>query len=290
MEKLDSILSSLHFNCNIKGVWYVVQWSPSLITDERINIGVIFKDNQSQEVSVQMLDYFERAKSLYSKNVKFNLELACNVARELVLNGSDIDSTNLTSQLVVIKKGFAQGKSHSEVLSSLYGQVVTMSKPIVKRNKSNFISKSRDTIYNEIKDDLKINLSLDYELHVPDNPYQQINEHGFNQTIYIPYKKNNGVATLISTVYSDVQRVKCNLFDGYRDVDVALNNKTTKNNAIFLILPDNNLSRSNKIEVENEIDKFYWLIKRHNIYVGSHVRPNDLANDISDWCLNDKVA
>lgn len=286
MKKLNDILNSTPRVTSVSGSWYQFQWTPDISTGEKLNIGVGFKE-QSGEFSVQMLDYYERINCFYGKGMQFQLELACNVARELVFKKELTNSYNLTPQITLKKIGFAQGKDVTEVLSNLYKNTIPLGKKVRKTPKNRFIPTSRDSVYNSIKEKLKANLDIAYSLHVPENPYLTINEGKIIHNLFLPYKKNNGIATLVSTAYSDIQRVKCNLFDGYRDIGLGSNHLKTNNNAVFFILPDDSLKKETQIEIENELDKFIWLLKPHNFHVGPHVEINSLADDISNWCNTD---
>ncbi|EGR4177502.1 hypothetical protein EXA23_14150 [Vibrio cincinnatiensis] len=283
MDTLNDILNSTTRVTNVSGNWYQFQWTPDISTGETLNIGVGFKE-QSGEFSLQMLDYYERINCFYGKEMQFQLELACNIARELVFKKELNDTQNLTPQITLKRIGFAQGRDVAEVLNNLYKNTIPLGKKVRKAATNRFSSTSRDHVYNSLKEKLKANLDVAYSLHVPENPYQTVSEGNVIHNLFLPYKKTNGVATLVSTAYSDVQRVKCNLFDGYRDIDIASNHLKTKENAVFLMLPDDSLKRDAQIEIENELDKFIWLLKPHNFHVGSHVKIDSLADEIAEWC------
>lgn len=285
MKALNDILNSKKNESKISGNWYLFQWIPDISCGEKLNIGVGFRDF-SGEFSILMLDYYDRINCLYGKEMQFQLELACNVARELAFH-KEIDSdTELTPQIRLEKKGFAQGSNASEILKDIFVNVVPLSKKIRQRSNVRFSSTSRDSLYNSMKSRLRINLDLDYSFHVPENPYMTVKSDSGVQSLYLPFKNKNGFATLVSTAYSDIQRVKCNLFDGYRDIDIASNHLDTKNNAVFLMLPDNSLKRETQIEIENELDKFIWMLKPHKFFISSRMDSIGLADDISDWCKN----
>jgi hypothetical protein len=280
MDRLDQILANKRASPSVQGEWYAIQWTPDISSKETLNIGVAYKDSLG-EVSVKMLDYYERIACLYSKDMIFQLELACEVSRSLILNNGIVD--NLTHQIKCENRGFAQGKNSSDVLDQLYNSVITLGKRVRSLQPRSFSSISRDSLYNNLKNLLKQNLDLDYAKHVPENPYEIIaNQH----EIYLPYRKHDGVATLATAAYSDVQRVKCNLFEGYRDLDVATQYHRPKNSAIFLLLPGDGLNKDKQNEIDNELDKFTWHLNQHNIKVNSHISQESLAEDISNWCLS----
>jgi hypothetical protein len=280
MDRLDQILVNKQTSSLVQGEWYAIQWTPDISSKETLNIGVAYKDSLG-EVSIKMLDYFERIACLYSKDMIFQLELACEVSRSLILKKGL--AQELTHQIKCDLRGFAQGKTASDVVDQLYDSVITLGKKVRTHQPRSFSSVSRDSLYNNLRVLLKQNLSLDYSKHVPENPFETItNQH----EIYLPYRKNNGVATLATAAYADIQRVKCNLFEGYRDLDVATQYHHPKSSAFFLLLPGDELKKDKLIEIENELDKFTWHLNQHNIKVYSHVSQDNLGEDISNWCLS----
>jgi hypothetical protein len=104
--------------------------------------------------------------------------------------------------------------------------------------------------------------------------------------IYLPFQREDGVATLVSTVYSDIQRVKGNLFDGYRHIDIARTKANKNDNAVFILLPDAGLKKSTQIDIENQVDDFAWLLQQHKIKVEANVNKSNLATDIANWCTH----
>ncbi len=282
MDKLNQLLSEKQKQPNVSGQWFAIQWTPDIATAERLNIGVGFID-QGGEISISLLDYFDRIACLYSKDMVFQLSLACDVSRELILK-KKISDGYLTPQIRCRTGGFAQGRSASEVLSTLYNSIIPLGNKFKATRNKNFTSTSRDALYNSLKNTLKMNLDMDFNYHVPENPYQEISDESRKQLVYLPFRKNDGIATLVSADYSDPQRVKCNIYDGYRDIDVAFQKLKSKSKAIFVLLPDDSLKLEHKNSIENELDQFVWFMNKHNVFVESHVTPTNLADEISTWC------
>lgn len=287
MDKLNQLLSVQQNKPNLSGQWFAIQWTPEISTAERLNIGVGFVE-QNGTISVSLLDYFERIACLYSKDMIFQLSLACDISREIILNRK-VSEGYLTPKIQCTLGGFAQGRNTTEILSQLYKSMVPLGNKIKTPRNKNFSSTSRDTLYNNLRDTLKTNLEMDFHYHVPEDPYQEINDANRKQLVYLPFRKHDGIATLVSAVYSDPQRVKCNIYDGYRDIDIAYQNLKSKSKAIFVLLPDDSLKLEHKNSIENELDKFSWFMNKHNVYIESHTSPVNLANEISIWC-KDKAA
>jgi hypothetical protein len=285
--QLNKLLKKENSNGNlVKGNSYIVQWTPNIITKEKINIGVVFEEFNNSRKVIKMINTYERISYMYSKKISFNLDIACELSEHHIRNNR-LESKNLTEQINITKLGFTQGNNHNEIISNLYKNLIPLGIKLKDRKKNTLVTKSRETIFKELNNDLKIHLSLDYEKHVPVNNYLTVDEN----IAYLPFKKENGAGTLVSTIYVDNQRVKCNLFDGYQDIEIAKNIKENKDNAIFIALPKwNGESSKEKIIIENELDKFYWITKKRNIFVESNSNLKELSQKISNWCLDGIVA
>lgn len=283
MENLEKMLSASKQGLAIRGRWFVVQWTPNIASGEVLNIGVgLLCDDAT--VQVQMLDYYDRVSCLFSKDYSAQVELTCNVAREIILTSQELP-IDISPQIKCAIRGRVQGSNAGEILNKLYDSIITLGVKVKRNPSKRFNPSSRDSIYNSMRDKLKTNLEINFSNHVPENPYLVVEGY----SVYVPFKKDTGVATLVSAAYSDVQRVKSNLFEGLSDLDMASEKyKHFLNNGIFLLMPDESLKEESKTQIENQIDKFYWIMKQHKIYCESHTSVEYLADYISEWCL--KVA
>ncbi|TOL62830.1 hypothetical protein CGH93_23330, partial [Vibrio parahaemolyticus] len=159
---------------------------------------------------------------------------------------------------------------------------VTLGRKPRTRTPRKFSTKSREKVYNQLRDKLKENLALEYSNFIPENPYKTVDK----LELYLPFRsKSGGAATLASTAYTSPQRIKCNMYEAFRDVDIARSQLFAKEQAIFMLLPGEGLSNSQQIAAENELDEFIWFAKKHNIYVGTHAENHGLADEITEWCV-----
>ncbi len=282
MNDLDKLLLDCQKRNHTEGNWFIVQWTPDLASDEKLNIGVGIT-LKNGDVSIRMLDYFERIKCLYDQKMIFNVQLACEVSREVILKEQSV-AAKIGPQISICDKGFAQGQNIDEVLSELYKTAIPLGRKIRKKVESRFSSISRDVTYNKLKDILKEKMGMKFQEHVPENPYQTVVDGNVSHSLYLPYRKDKAVATLSSGAYSDSNRVKCNLYDGYRDIDVAHGLPDVKSSAIFILLPGDELKKDQRLLVENELDTFSWYMKKRNVYIGSHISIDSLGDEISNWC------
>lgn len=273
---------------NVKGEWSVIQWTPDHAAGEKYNIGVAFRDFNSQEISVSMLDYFERIKCLYDEAMIFHVQLACDVAREMLLRRHSIDKP-IGSNISFQQRGFAQGEDTAQLLSQLYKTAVPLARKIRVSGARAFTTRSRDHVHSALRDNLKHRPDFDFRHYAPVDPYHYIQDGLVSHRLYLPFRKDNAVATLASAAYVEPQRVKCNLYDGWRDLDVAKTNMDIKESAIFFLLPGDGLKRTQKDSIDNEIDTFVWHMKKTGVHLGYQTDLDKLSDEVEEWCMK-KVA
>lgn len=292
MDTLDSIFSPSNQQELVSGQWSVARWVPDIATGEVLNIGVIVLTSDGQH-ELRMLDDYERLSCLFnSKNAAFHAELACKVAKEY-LSSSPNFTGSISPTLHIESRGFAQGKTLEAIINRLYASVVTLGKPRQKpQRKQKFQSISIDSAYSSIKEKLKKSLQIDYESHVPQNPYHTISDSFGTEKIYLPFMrdKNKQAASLATAAYADSYRVKSYLYDGFRNVETALNKNIIDEGALFIVLPGEGLDKETDERIHDELTTFYSFTKRHGIYIESS---NDIAlltSSINSWCQNKEVA
>ena len=287
MNMLDNLLQEKHLSANIQGEWFTVQWRPDIATSEILNIGVVIRD-RAGEISLRMLDNFERVKCLYSEDALFNAELACKVAREYILSVKRLDIV-IGESIHIKSNGFFQGVNAETVINRLFDTVVTLARVQNKKNLNKFSPVDRDGLYTGLKERLKEKLQLEYSLHCPVNPFINIDREGVNHSIFLPFKKTDGIATLASAVYSDSNRVKCNLYDAQRDIELARYELKTSKSAIFFLTSSGGLSETKQAQIDEVVDTFSWYMKSKKVYIGAHSSPIELAGEITEWCKS-KIA
>ncbi|WP_339349884.1 hypothetical protein [uncultured Alteromonas sp.] len=287
MNTLNELLSKEKISGQAEGESYVIQWTPDVYARETLNIGICFKNMATGEFSLKLLNYFERIHCLYGKEAEFNLKLACEVAGELLEKRSRQNNGNLTDQIRCVKTGYAQGSSTKEILAKLFFDLVPLGRVPKKASTKRFNATTRDSLYKSLIPTLKETLDIEFSKYVPENPHQSISLPMGKRDVYVPFKKRTGIATLVSTSYSDVQKVKCNLFEGYQDIEMAASALPRDNNAVFILMPTSASQLETEVlhKIENQIDEFVWQLQRHKIQVEPHTNHSDLANYISDWCL-----
>lgn len=266
------------------GDWICVQWAPDVGAGEWLNIGVALC-NQYGSMHLKMLDQFDRLTCLYGDTILFHVQLACDVAYEMVMKHQSAD-IDLGPQLRLVKKGSAQGQSESEILGNLYRDVVPLGRPRkAQRAQREFAHKSREDAHVELQTLLKNRLHLDYSRYVRDNPYL---ESKSGPSLFMPFQRENGVATLASAAYADSLRVRCNLYEAHGEMEVALNERPdVHQGALFVVLPGGGLKAEQRKAVYAAVERVEWIAASASPSIPVHKAKNlnTMSDEIVEWCM-----
>lgn len=283
MINFESLINETSEKPETSGEWFAIQWTPDLATGEKLNIGVCYRDNFGNSY-VQVLDYFERINCLYSHSAVLHLRLACEVAKEAVMLNQHIETTCING-ISFISKGFAQGKSVDDILSSLFSNVVPLAIRKSKSKERAYYPISRERLYNIMDDHLKN--TLDYEEYfgmVQPTPVKRVSLGNQIQSLFLPYTAGRSIGTIASAAYADENTAKCHLYDAQRDISLALGNFPEYNSgAVFILSPNNDLKVEKRDQVDLEIDKFCWYLKTLSVYTEVDSEPLLLADKAAYW-------
>lgn len=283
MIDFSSILEEHSNKPVVSGEWFTIQWEPDIASGEKLNIGVAFRE-MSGESFVQVLDYYERIKCLYTQSAVYHLSLACEVAKEIALT-NQISNTNKICGVSFISNGYAQGDSADEIISSIFSNIVPLAVKYEKNREKAYYPVSRERLYTIINSQLKTKLEYDeYFNMVEPAAIKRVNLGNQTQSLFLPYKARNSIATIASAAYADENTAKCHLYDAQRDVSLAVNNfDEFDSGAIFILSPSDDLKIEKRDQVDSEIDKFCWYLKTQSIYTQVDNNPESLADKAAAW-------
>jgi len=267
----------------LTGRWFTAKWIPDPGSGELLNIGVGFVADGG-ELSMKFAEDFTRLACLYDEGLaEFHAKLACQMAFE-ILSEDTSRRGKLTDNLIIEDRGYAQCADADLFVKQLFDDLVTIARPKTADRKQPFTSIALETAYNRIKHDLKIALGIHHAEHCPSDPYQTVNDKFGAERLYLPFRKSTSVATLTTAAYANPYRVKSNLYDGFRSVEIALQKKIAGAGAMFVVLPGDGLDAKMKTEIENEIDQVYAFTRRHHIHIESDVDVGMLGARVAEWC------
>lgn len=286
MIDFSSILEEHSNKPVVSGEWFTIQWTPDIASGEKLNIGVAFRE-MSGESFVQVLDYYERIKCLYSQSAVYHLSLACEVAKEIALT-NQISSVSNFFGVSFVSNGYAQGESADDIISTIYSNIVPLAIRHEKNREKAYYPVSRERLYTLVNSHLKTKLKYEeYFKMVEPTAIKRVSLGNQMQSLFLPYKAGNSIATISSAAYADENTAKCHLYDAQRDVSLAVKNfNEFDSGAIFILSPSNELKIQKRDQVDSEIDKFCWYLKTQSIYTEVDSDPEVLADKAVNWYRN----
>lgn len=283
MINFESLINDFSDKPASSGEWFTIQWTPDFATGEKLNIGVCFRDNLGCSYA-QVLEYFDRINCLYSQSAVLHLRLACEVAKEAVML-NQYTETAYMSGITFVPKGFAQGKSPDDILSSLFLNVVPLAIRKSKPKEKAYNPISRERLYTIMDNHLKNSLEYDeYFSMAEPTPVKRVSLGSQIQSLFLPYTAGRSIGTIASAAYADENTAKCHLYDAQRDISLALGNfNEYQSGAIFILSPNNDLKVEKRDQVDSEIDKFCWYLKTLSVFTEVDSEPVLLADKAAYW-------
>lgn len=270
----------------VQGTWYRIQWTPDVDARERLNIGIAFVDSEGNRY-VQTIDEFARLRCLYGQEALFHAQLACQVAQELVKDEQHFDKLDM-QQLFFMEGDFAQGESVIQILDRLVSDLVPLgiSSPRTSRHVPVRREAASRNVYEALAQRLGRNTALKY---MPEQPTIKT-DGGFK--IYLPFRRETGskhvgsAATLVSADFTKPEKVQSELFVGYRDISVALNENLFSQGEIFILRPNKESMRKDALKyAEEETNNFVHYLKSMRIPFQQGDNSKEITERVEEWCL-----
>lgn len=273
---------------SVSGNWYLARWVPDAAIGEQLNIGVCFV-GQSGESEFRVLDSFERVACLYSStNATFHAHLACEVA-EAIFSEPEKSLEVHYPNLCIEKQGFAQGETAASIVDRLFSSVIPLAVPKTVKAAPRFNSVSRKKAANDIKKYLRQILSIQSDLYIPQSSSREINDEFGKTAVFLPFirpsKNGKGAAaSMASAMYSDIWHAKSSLYEGLKDVEIALNANIISEGALAVMMPSKELSK-NPQEALDEYASFENYAKRSGIPLLSGSSIESTGERVRSWML-----
>lgn len=261
---------------SVKGLWFLIQWSPDDYSMERFNIGVAFQsDSGEREVklcnSPKMLSYW------YGQDLTKQLSLIRKVATHTFKNqfSKNVASTYFSENGVHYQPmGFAQGDIIENILNLLYRDAVVMGRRAHDTVREAYTTTRR--VITLVKDALSEIDGL--SAIMPDDPMIETRS-GIAVKVPIQYKNNAG--TIVSADYGTSESVENELLRSFRDVDLIIGDDEFGNVNSFLLLPTSQKRDSKKID--DLVGDYISSLKTKGVVTLTAHQPLSLAREIDDW-------
>lgn len=259
----------------VKGVWFLIQWSPDDYSQERFNIGVAFS-SESGDKQAKFTKTFKQLSNWYGSNLTKQGEMVIKLAshmfnekkRENIIHGF------VENSIHYVPMGMAQGESIENIISMLFRDVVPMAHDRLNNSRASYTTTRN--IITVVRDALSKNEAL--RGIMPENPMIET-VSGISVKVPIQFRSNAG--TIVSADYATSDTVENELLRSFRDIDLLLNGNEFDHVNSFLLLPASNKGEAGKIS--NLIGDYTSSLKSKGVETISAHQPSSLVNKIDGW-------
>jgi len=275
IQELLALSKEKEKNQLVKGVWFLIQWSPDDYSQERFNIGVAFSSERGEK-QLKFTRSFKELSDWYGVNLTKQGEMVTKIATHM-FNGKSVDKIIggfFENGIHYVPMGMAQGESIEKIMNVLFKDVVPMA-----HEKKNGTRASYTTTRNIITV-VREAISKDSILKdiMPENPMVETMS-GISVKVPIQFRSNAG--TIVSADYATSDTVENELLRSFRDIDLILNGNEFDTVNSFLLLPATTKGQSNKIG--DLIGDYKSSLKSKGVETISAHQPSSLVNKIDGW-------
>lgn len=280
MMDLKELIRSKQIDKNIvKGMWYLIQWSPDSYSRELFNIGVGFISNCGKKSCV-FTNNFKGLSIWYGSDIERQADIIKNVAK-ITFESLELKDCYFENNIKYDPMGFAQGASSKEILNRLFKEVVFVGREKKVTNRTSYTTTKR--VISLVKDNLSSFDDIDAGLFMPENPMIETSS-GIPVNIPIQYENNAG--TIISADFGTPDTVENELLRSYRDIDLIKRNNEFDNVNSFILAPGSVKNEKNKRIINNLIGDYKSSLSAKGITTFSSENLVGLTTNIHEWFLN----
>ncbi|MEQ3658638.1 MAG: hypothetical protein ABNH21_06750 [Glaciecola sp.] len=286
MDTLDNIFQDTD-RPKIVGQWSKLVWEPDPTTQEKLNIGVIFCENETEKSYFKMLETFNRLECLYDEQATQSLKYIVKQIKSFEGIQQLIES-NPFSNITISEPLTASGDEVDQISNDIFKSVVTLARPKNQKEKSTYSGFTQESLVKYVSNmclkSLDAYVYKEYFHTESDYVFFDDNKHFLNIPVYGPK-----IASIASCAYSTKASAEVKLKDAFIELSVAgsLQENKNKPKRIFALFPDDNLKlidRKSYDEIFNMIDELEWKAKKNNIILEGQDDIDVVAGMVSDFC------
>lgn len=270
----------------VDGRWTQIRWTPDLISNEQIAIGVFLEENGF--IHTKFIEDYGRLECVYGSDISNNLELAIDLIEYLLKRDW---KKSVSPQLILDHRGYASGESTQAILDKLFYRVVPFGKPhdvpneiadrfptyrtsnLITNIKSRIFSQIGDDVYNIFPEKSWLDIKIGKDIHQIDLP---IRPNGTKQ-----------VGNINSTIYKTYDKFEVNCLTALTDLQLAKKCGLGEDAILFTLLPnDYSLSLLPEQEQEkraNFLKEFEWKLEMNEIEHQKYYEESDISDNILSW-------
>lgn len=291
LPNLDRLVKADNLrHAQIRGKWFPIHLVPDFASDERINVGVGFKDEVGR-VHVRFISSLRGLTSLYGRAAARNFQFLLAVAMEHIQKGNN-DLSEISPHIQIGKERFASGDSVGSILDSYFSTAVSLAWDDAREKKTSPHSKDTEELRRQVFSRIKKDYEDTFRRAIRDQPVPLKTHLG--ETIYadLPIWLTEGelfstprFGTVVSAWFSSEAYRGFSLLSAFRDMSVARQLASAKATGAAFILkpPKGRFDLRRTADIEQDIEQFKAPLKELGIDVIIREDQKRLTGEVIDF-------
>lgn len=270
---------------NAEGMWSQIRWTPDIISNEQIAIGVFLESNGI--IHYKFIDDLGCLKCAYGKDIEQSFDLTIDLI-EYIFKSNTLHS--ISPQIVFDKRGFARGESIEAILKDLFNKAVPFGKP---NNGDDSIPRFPTlrtlTLINRVKAEIMNVIGDSVDSIFPTDPWINVIHNNEPHKIEIPVRPmgSRQMASINSTIYRTFDKFENNCLNSMNNLQIAKKCGRANDTVLFTLLPT---PEDFKLLTDQEqekrllfLEEFEWKLELYDIEHKKMYTESSIANDILHW-------
>ncbi len=268
----------------VQGHWFSIQYRPSLIAGEVINIGVAFVDAASKNACLKLLDELDRIGVMFGERMENEIRFALrSVEASMDKSRFEPPSENIS----FTEPRFASGKSVDEVLGQLFTSTVRLLSFARQTSSAHRVHGGNEKVRKQVFDSIRLQAGVNAERILAESPLWVTTEHGREHTLDIPLRGAQHLGSVVSAAYASRSTLENYLLRASIDLETASRIFHQDKLGLFVLRPtadDPVLGGRKLVEIDNVIDMLAWKLHKQGFTIGVEDDVQRLAGEVLEWC------
>ena len=268
----------------VSGHWISIQYRPSLIAGEILNVGVAFIDDTSKSARLKLLEDLDRIGVIFGDRLESEIRFALrSVEACLVSSRLEPPSENIHFS----EPRFACGASVDEILNHLFASTVRLLSFAKETASVPRTHAGNEKVRKQVFDSIRLQAGGNAEKILAESPIYVTKEFGREYSLDIPLRGDSHLGSVVSAAYSSRSPLENSLLRASVDLETASRIFKQDRLGLFVLRPspDDPIFGGKKlVEIDNVIDLLAWKLHKQGFTVGVEDDVQRLAGEVLDWC------
>lgn len=268
----------------IHGHWFSIQYRPSLIANELLNVGVAFIDATSKSARVKVLEDIDRIGVVFGERLETEIRFALQSVKAC-LDNSRIEPPS--ENIHFSEPRFASGKSIDEILDQLFASTVRLLSFAKEAALTPRVYAGNEKVRKQVFDSIRLQAGVNAEQILAESPLYVVKEKGREYSLDIPLRGAQHLGSVVSAAYLSRSPLENNLLRACVDLETASRIFHRDKLGLFVLRPtadDPVFGGKKLVEIDNVIDMLAWKLDKQGFTIGVEDDVQRLAGEVMEWC------